>query len=76
MATILPLTGKYYGTEFELKDGATINVWVGGGLKNWTVSEREIEQGWNEDCGYDHVESTRDYEIAQIIAKALSENGY
>lgn len=65
---IKPLNGKYYGTD--VTDGSNvITVWTGYTGK---VSEREIEEGWTDDYGFDHVESDRDYKIACVILDALN----
>lgn len=68
-----PLKGKYYGTR-------VINDWTGELIIIWLdledygkVSIREIEDGWEEEHGYDHVESQRSYEAAMIICEALNE---
>ena len=65
---IKPLNGKYYGTEITDGDNV-IEVWTGYTGK---VSEREIEEGWTDDYGFDHVESDRDYKIACVICDALN----
>jgi hypothetical protein len=65
---IKPLNGKYYGTEITDGDNV-IEVWTGYTGK---VSEREIEEGWTDDYGFDHVESDRDYRFACIIRDALN----
>jgi hypothetical protein len=66
--TIKPLKGKYYGTL--VTDGEEyVVVWTGYTGK---VSEREIEAGWTDDCGFDHIESDRDYKIACVICDALN----
>lgn len=66
-----PLKGKYYGTR-------VINDWTGELIIVWLdleykVSDRELEKGWQEDQGFDHVESQRSYEAAMIICEALNE---
>jgi len=67
--TIKPLQGKYYGTI--VTDGhKEIKVWTIA--YTGKVSEREIEAGWEEDYGFDHVESDVDYKIACIICDALN----
>jgi len=75
MANILPLKGKYYGTEVALETGEIITVWVGPN-KNYIASERERINGWGPGDGFDHVESARDYKISQIICEALTKAGF
>ena len=66
-----PLKGKYYGTKvWNDETDELIEVWLSSVLK---ASEREIEDGWEEEHGYDHVESQRSYEAAMIICEALNE---
>lgn len=63
-----PLNGKYYGTR--VTDGKRlIEVWTGYTGK---VSQRELDEGWTEDYGFDHVESDKDYQIALVICEALN----
>lgn len=62
-----PLKGKYYGTRVTNGEQLIV-VWTGYTGK---VSEREIEEGWTEEYGFDHVESDRDYKIACVICDAL-----
>jgi hypothetical protein len=66
--TVRPLKGKYYGTEVTDGD-KVIKVWTG---YTGQVSIREIEEGWTEEYGFDHVESDVDYKIACIICDALN----
>jgi hypothetical protein len=66
---IEPLTGKYYGTRISNDAGDLIVVWTNGSCP---VSERELEEGWEEEHGYDHVESQKDYEYAIAIRDALN----
>jgi hypothetical protein len=75
MWTIKPLQGKYYGTIVENKrTGDEIVVWLSMGINKCRASDREYEEGWHEDCGYDHVELQHSYEAALKIMKALNEN--
>lgn len=79
-AELLPLKGKYYGSEIALYDAEgdhtdTIQVWVFG--NDYTPSERELE-GWDEEeygpyevCD-SHFESRLGYEICQRIVKAIN----
>ena len=68
MWSIKPLEGKYYGTKISNgKD--QITVWTSFSTP---VSSREIEEGWDEDYGYDHVESEKDYRMALVICSALN----
>ena len=66
---IKPLCGKYYGTI--VTDGKrVVEVWNGYTGK---VSQREIDEGWTPDYGFDHVESDQDYKMALVICDALNE---
>jgi hypothetical protein len=65
---IEPLDGKYYGTKIT-KGRNCIEVWTGYTGK---VSQRELDDGWDEEYGFDHVESDRDYKLACIICEALN----
>jgi hypothetical protein len=65
---IEPLKGKYYGTEIT-NGSDVIKVWTGYTGK---VSQRELDEGWNEEYGFDHVESDKDYKLACIICEALN----
>ena len=62
------LKGKYYGTRVTNGEQSIV-VWTGYTGK---VSEREIEDGWTEEYGFDHVESDKDYKIACVIRDALN----
>jgi hypothetical protein len=65
---IEPLEGKYYGTK--VRNGRDlIEVWTGYTGK---VSQRELDDGWTEEYGFDHVESDKDYKLACIICEALN----
>lgn len=66
---IKPLSGKYYGTEIENDNGDRICIWTSFSTH---VSVRELEKGWDEDCGYDHYESQKDYEYALVICDVLN----
>lgn len=63
-----PLCGKYYGTRVTNGKNIII-VWTGYTGK---VSIREIEEGWTEEHGFDHIESDRDYAIACAIVDKLN----
>jgi hypothetical protein len=80
-AKILPLDGKYYGTEIKVEthdDSFDITVWWMG---DFTPSDRELKQcgmsldEWHEnDMGCDsHFESSDGLEVAEIITKALNQ---
>jgi hypothetical protein len=68
---IEPLKGKYYGTRVTNGD-AVVEVWTGYTGK---VSQRELDDGWTEEYGFDHVESDKDYNIACVICEALNNMG-
>jgi len=77
MAKLLPLKGKYYGTEVLLDSGATITIWTGlVGYTDYKASTREIACGWEPMDGFDHVETQRDLDIAQAIVDVLNTKGY
>jgi hypothetical protein len=65
---IEPLEGKYYGTKVS-NGSDLIEVWTGYTGK---VSQRELDGGWTEEYGFDHVESDKDYKLAYIICEALN----
>lgn len=70
--TIEPIKGKYYGTVVRnIETNELIVVWFPFG-KTLVVSSRELDDGWTEDYGFDHVESERSYKAATIICKALN----
>lgn len=63
-AILLPLSGKYYGTEIRILDDdgepiTDINIWLNGGdpskreLKSWGYTEQQWEQNELVDNGYD-----------------------
>lgn len=66
------LRGKYYSTEIvaytEGHDPTYISI-VGYG--NGKPSQRELDRGYNEDYGMDHVESDSSYQVALKILEAL-----
>lgn len=71
--TILPLKGKYYGTQIMVSD-SVVNIW---GNRQWKLSPREIErsqpdEGYtpNEIMSDGHYEDIGDYEVACLIAAA------
>lgn len=78
MAKILPLTGKYYGTMIELESSEEhiINVWCPDHFAKPFASTREIERGWDPKDGHDHIEDVQSFRLAQIICKALTEEGF
>jgi hypothetical protein len=65
---LTPLEGKYYGSKVVIGD-SFVDVW-GSNRKDYSVSKREIEDGWEPDLGYDHVERQEDYANALLIAAA------
>ena len=86
-ARILPLKGKYYGTEIEVvSDGGfeyTINLW---NCANYRPSPIELassgdfgtsEEYWREHDGAadGHFESLETYETAKKIAELIMTNG-
>jgi hypothetical protein len=83
MAKILPLDGKYYGTDIELSDGKIINIWVTDD-KDWnTPSHRQLEY-WDctlEDAIGDglmsdsHFECDRCLSIAVKLVESLKDIG-
>lgn len=68
-----PLEGKYYSTDIESEDGL---IQVHGFITDdpYRSSDRELEEGWTEDMGYDHVELQSTYETALKIVKALNDS--
>ena len=64
---VLPLYGKYYGTEIQIGASA-IKVWTGNG--ELCPSQRELARGWTPDDGMDHVETETDYATSRLIAAA------
>lgn len=79
-AEIIPLGGKYYGTDIRLEtdDGreAYITVWVNK-VSDYKPSERELE-GWDEErdgpyeiCD-DHYETKTGFEISKCIVEAIN----
>lgn len=68
---IEPLDGKYYGTRIVNDEtDEVIEVWLD--FDSASASVREIENGWEPDAGYDHVESARSYKAACVICDALN----
>lgn len=66
------LQGKYYGTRvINTETGDIIEVWLSM-QQDYKASEREIEAGWTEEHGYDHVELQSSYEAAKKIVDALN----
>lgn len=71
---IKPLDGKYYGTKIENeRTGELIEIWLPLGIGGYRASNREIEEGWCPDHGFDHTETQRTYDAAYIICNALNE---
>jgi len=83
MSKLLPLDGKYYGTDIELDDGKIINIWVMDD-NNWnTPSSRQLKY-WGctlEDAIQDglmidsHFECDRSLAIAIKLAESLKDIG-
>ena len=63
-----PLEGKYYGSKVAIGD-SFVSVW-GSNVNDFSVSKREIEEGWEPEVGWDHVERQEDYANALLIAAA------
>lgn len=70
---VLPLKGKYYGTEVSVGT-AVIKIW---GDRSWKLSPREIDRSKPDDeytsndiMSDGHYEDMNDYEIANLIASA------
>ena len=82
MAEILPLQSKYYGTKIQVKnptcpnDTDEIVVWFPDHFAEPFASAREILNGWVPADGHDHVEDAQSYRIAQVIAEALTKEGF
>ncbi len=66
---VIPLNGKYYGTEVGIGDRGIVNVWLPLG-SNYTASVREVARGWDLSDGFDHTETQESYETACLIAAA------
>ena len=68
-----PLDSKYYETEIVISDDDWYsNVYVRlCGHPTFTPSPREIENGWEQDYGMDHVEDHGVYNIAKLIYDEL-----
>lgn len=66
-----PLNGKYYCTEIESEKGL---IQVHGFMvdDSYRPSDRELEDGWVKETGYDHVELQSTYETALKIMEALN----
>jgi hypothetical protein len=68
---VVPLEGKYYGTEVLTgRNSGTIKIWTYGVRHPATGSVREIARGWEPEDGMDHVETAEDYANARLIATA------
>lgn len=70
-----PLDSKYYSTELsvEFVDGDTVHIELSGYSPK--PSLREIERGWEPECGMDHVESEKTYYVATLIRGLLEAFG-
>lgn len=66
---VLPLDGKYYGTQVEVGDGL-ITVWTPNHYACPFASSREIALGWQPEDGHDHIEDVQSYANACLIAAA------
>ena len=67
---VLPLRGKYYGTEIAIgRNGGKIVVWTCDEGET-RPSFRELAEGWDEDYGFDHVETAECCANAHLIAAA------
>lgn len=61
---------KYYGTHVRIgRNGGEIVVWTSDESPP-RPSAREIASGWEEDYGFDHVETAECYANARLIAAA------
>ena len=79
-AKILPLKGKYYGTEISITSpdeprlNASIEVLISD--PEWLPSERELGdeslEEWKEYCCDNHYESRLGYRVCQIIEQAIN----
>ena len=72
-AYILPLEGKYYGTEIDVGDTGLIEIW--GVDKTGEPSQRELDT-WGDEEGDicdSHYEDAGDLKVASVIVKALNE---
>ena len=73
MWEVKPLEGKYYETFIENKrTGEFVKVPSFLIDMHYIASDREKADGWEPTWGYDHTETQRTYEIAQVIARALN----
>lgn len=73
---ILPLGGKYYGTEIKVGQGS-FRIWGCGKENDYTPSSREtdgLEEGEEFETCDNHYEKQQDYEIALVVEKALREH--
>jgi hypothetical protein len=79
-AKILPLEGKYYGTNINIEtpEGETkIQIWFMG---SWEPSKRQLEydsvplMGWREELFYcdSHYETKDCYDLAKTICESLN----
>lgn len=76
-AKVLPLRGKYYGTEVEVfEDGVsagTFRIWLGGSSG---PSDRELDlaEGDMSSVDYSHYENCLSLIVAQTIEAAFTSN--
>ena len=68
------LTQKHYTTTVRnTKTDERLEVCTFKFDQNYRASDRELESGWTDWCGFDHVELQRGYEMALVIRDALNE---
>ena len=70
---LIPREGKFYETLIRVKmSGIEEPLWVSiYGQGNRLPSSRELELGWEEEHGWDHVETEAHEAVANHIIKAL-----
>ena len=72
---VLPLPLKHYSTDIrvEIEDESReiypFTISISGYFP--IPSEREIDHGWDSDCGMDHVESSAHLFLARLVEKAM-----
>lgn len=71
---VAPLGGKHYDTQVhvDVTDNRVcypFTISISG--YHPQPSKREIDKGWEPDCGMDHVESEVHLLLAEVIKKAL-----
>lgn len=68
--TLVDLPNKHYCTTVTVRvDERTFHIHIAG--EGSIPSIREIEAGWEEDCGMDHVESLEHEYLANLVLEAL-----